>query len=636
MKRQIFFLILSGLLVILLIPGIHAQNPQFTLTLFQPPPGQMNIEELWNLTIYNSGTDATIYLRGTITEKRDGLIADGTSSSFLVKNGPHRVNTTEVQPVTSHVYIKKYQDIIQKTGTAPDGIYVICVVAFDAKTNKELARDCIEQPIQNLGMLNLTFPTKGSTLKEDNPVFQWEPQPSKEIVTYTLRIYRSRDNQSISEPPESNPLFFEKADLPTPYYQWSPSAKEQFSPNQMYIWQVTASTKTNSRKSEVWNFVYSNNQCEAYIDSVHVVCDGKDQLGATKYKVTVFFRDNITANNCTCSLGTYNTGAGAGSGFQPGMPYLEVLPGPGSATISNASPPNPVTAASYLPLTSGPLIPPITFNISNIILPFSFQIDYGCTCTTNGIKTSCSAPVPWQIDSLPDCGCCDGFTRQVDNLKIHEDSANNYCLHGVMTAGPKPICKIQAEIVSFSYNVFSINNPPNGVNYCPFCVWPSSRFGNFTSPVSSIGCLTPALTLTPPYTYSREIIWKGNKCNVDHVPFHFPIILPDTNPLTGCCQDSIKMCIRFSFTDSACITCDTVICFRFQRSPVSTLKIGYNENSPGKGPYYPQVRDGMGYNREQTKDEQKGWRSPDNFAAYLIPQESTLKTDQKHSILNNK
>jgi len=556
--------------------GIQAQNSQVTITLIQPPPNQMKIEDMWNLTIFNA-QGMNVIFKGSVEEKTAGLIADGSSSSVQITTAFHRLSSSEVQPVTSHVYIKRYEDIMRQTGTPPDGDYTICVTAYDVRTNKELARNCVEQQIRNGSMFELTFPTNGSTLKEKNPVFQWAPVVSSEIVSYKLQIFEVVDNQSIMEPIEANPLFFQRDNIRSPYYQWPIDAKQQFSANKYYVWRIIGYSRNNTWTSEVWGFNINPNQCEANIDSVHVICDGKDSQGVTKYKVTVFFSDLITVNTCNCFLGEV-THVGYGGAFKPNSDYLQVVAG--SATIINPSPAQPLTAAYTV--TNGQLTPPITFDISNIVLPLTIQINYGCVCGND----ACASPPTWEIKSLPDCGCCDNFIRKVDSLRVHMDSASNYCIHGRITAGPNPICKIQAEIVTFSYNVFSINNPPNGSNYCPDCVWPSSKFGNFTNPVPSIGCLSPALTLTSPYTYSREIIWKGNQCHINNVPFHFPVILPDINPLIHCCQDSIKMCIRFSFTDSACVTCDTVICFRFSRNPLSPLHIGYNPRGESDQPYY--------------------------------------------------
>jgi len=171
--------------------------------------------------------------------------------------------------------------------------------------------------------------------------------------------------------------------------------------------------------------------------------------------------------------------------------------------------------------------------------------------------------------------CCKNFNSKVENLTVTEPNPGKYTLSGSLTAGPNPICKIQARIVNFSYLPVSI--PP--ASNCPNCVWPSTKFGNF-GPLVSIEGLTPPPTLTTisPFNYSREFIWQGNPFNVSSTPFSVSLLLPDASPLGACCYDTIKMSIRFLFTDTLCNTCDTVINFWFTRNPLNPIHIVYNED----------------------------------------------------------
>ena len=45
------------------------------------------------------------------------------------------------------------------------------------------------------------------------------------------------------------------------------------------------------------------------------------------------------------------------------------------------------------------------------------------------------------------------------------------------------------------------------------------------------------------------------------VPVNFSIPLPPRSPI-ACCCDTIYYCLRYVFTDSACVVCDTTICYK--------------------------------------------------------------------------
>ena len=47
------------------------------------------------------------------------------------------------------------------------------------------------------------------------------------------------------------------------------------------------------------------------------------------------------------------------------------------------------------------------------------------------------------------------------------------------------------------------------------------------------------------------------------------IDLPDISSL-DCCENKYEVCVRYTFTDINCQTCDTVICYEYNTSSTST------------------------------------------------------------------
>jgi hypothetical protein len=63
--------------------------------------------------------------------------------------------------------------------------------------------------------------------------------------------------------------------------------------------------------------------------------------------------------------------------------------------------------------------------------------------------------------------------------------------------------------------------------------------------------------------WSHLIEWKDSlgKSWANGVPLNFQIPLPPKSPISCCC-DTVLYCLKYSFTDVNCITCDTIICYK--------------------------------------------------------------------------
>jgi len=329
---------------------------------------------------------------------------------------------------------------------------------------------------------------------------------------------------------------------------------------------------------------------------LNINCDGTSCACTTNMRVRVV--DTIPADTCECGEWTYLNVSWDGhtESIPPcdGTEGTVFVPLGTYVTVSGVyvcDPPNdpscPVTYTwESVNLSSNAILASSGGPVA--VCDFGFVVD---TCCTVFVASYCGGENCEQChfkvcpDTTDTCGvnCCEDFTREVDSLKVTVSPPPRrpyYTLTGLLTAGPAPICKIKAEIVNFSYSAV----PPPATN-CLYCVWPSSEFGNFGPPVS-IGdpvILTTTLTLNPlapQFNYSREFIWVGTTPSIiSGTPFSVRLLLPDASPIIPRCQDTVWTWIRFSFTDTFCVTCDTVIGFWFTRDPLSPITLlSSNEN----------------------------------------------------------
>ena len=154
--------------------------------------------------------------------------------------------------------------------------------------------------------------------------------------------------------------------------------------------------------------------------------------------------------------------------------------------------------------------------------------------------------------------------------------------------GPKPIKKVVISIVNFetnSSNKECLTCESNTGNYGKMTV-PNSPFGGGQDPIE--GMTYPGNTITytclgcPPswntVMLTHSVTWGSNSGigydlsdGAGDQSTQFFIHVPKKSTLS-CCDDTIKVCVKYSFTDVDCKTCDTIICYKvINRQNISTL-----------------------------------------------------------------
>ena len=131
--------------------------------------------------------------------------------------------------------------------------------------------------------------------------------------------------------------------------------------------------------------------------------------------------------------------------------------------------------------------------------------------------------------------CCEDFPKAMFTLQWSSGSGNSI-VGGVMQAGNSRICTVSATLVDAKINGQSV-------------------LGEFV-PTSLLGSNPGTIP------YMHEVVWTGVNVNATPTPFSLQLKFP---PISSGFRDRIRYCIRFRFTDSNCVTCDTVVCFSQRR-----------------------------------------------------------------------
>lgn len=219
---------------------------QITVIIQQPPPNQLKVESLWNITITNSSTNTyEVYLLGKVTEEREGLLFEASTTRFSLKPGLTRLNLQMISPIKVNYTNKKYQDVIIKTGSVPEGIYDYCINVIDITNDKEIGQGCLTtlQYVRNPIQITLISPFNGQVVEEEYPNFAVILQPDHTPTPPRLpdddkeyKIVEIIGNQSPIDAINSNPAWFViNTKLNVIKY---PISARKFENGKKYAWQV--------------------------------------------------------------------------------------------------------------------------------------------------------------------------------------------------------------------------------------------------------------------------------------------------------------------------------------------------------------------------------------------------------------
>lgn len=328
----IFFLMLIGA-----VNNSFAQQEKLDITLVQPPPNQLSTKDMWKMTLNNkSGNDMKIYITGTATEEKDGLIVEGKSKVFTIKPGKTSYKYNDFTGAEIKYNKSKYKEIMLRTGNAPEGSYTICVTAFDENGTEVGRENCIMQTVKQMGSLTLLTPGDGDEIDLNQPVmFTWTPLSSPLKEGYSFKIAEVKEGKSPEEALNIWP-WYDKQCPPNCIFENKfvlPLGEKKFETGKKYAWQVT----NGEIRSEVSTFsIRSNTHAGLEIDSI--VCTGIP--GEYRFWLKICVEHDNTqfssidvnslsfTNNCVPNI-NYTI-----SGLTPALPQTITKPATGTNCLS--------------------------------------------------------------------------------------------------------------------------------------------------------------------------------------------------------------------------------------------------------------------------------------------------------------
>ncbi len=292
-----------------------------------------------------------------------------------------------------------------------------------------------------------------------------------------------------------------------------------------FVWVVEATTRNATGASQV--IATSNptmffvTQYIIQIDSIRISCTSKPGVYAFSYTIT-----NPNPGPATLNLFTVTSSVPAG------------------ATIAGFTPPigTVIAAGNQLTVTGTVNAAP---NLSNICI--GAEIRDQANLFWKASKDTCIKVDPCK------CEICETVKINVVQKDLKFDVNGNMVLSTNITASPRPVKNIKAELVYFEYK------PENAD--CMLCNKDSRTYGNFNT-----GNHTMEWNFLPP----KNLQSGTDAIMIIHVP-----------PTVSCCSANIRWCIRYIITFDDCTVCNKLVCYEKKKEGCEKSTAGTgNQNNP--------------------------------------------------------
>jgi outer membrane protein assembly factor BamB len=232
------------------------QQPQLPVSveLMYPPAGQMYVEDLWRVRLYNSSSEVfSVYLFVTIELAGAGLLMDATTATFLLPPGILVLSSTELSPISTEFYDSNFEESVSLMGGFPDGVYTVTIYVYEDGGGL-LGSTGFTQDVKNFTAPELQYPADNTESSEPLPLFTWFPAFPPGEVEYSIRIVNILDGQSPESSISANPAWFHAEHLVMEEMLY-PVYANCLEYGERYAWQVEGFYAGNSiGKSDIWSF----------------------------------------------------------------------------------------------------------------------------------------------------------------------------------------------------------------------------------------------------------------------------------------------------------------------------------------------------------------------------------------------
>ncbi len=245
-------------------PSARAQVTGWSCVVNQPPPNQLNVENLWWVTITNrEQAQVEVYLLLDLAKDAMGQVFTSRTNRFAVPPGGKRVTASDVTDLPGASYDDGLGSQAQMSKSFPPGMYAMCAEVHRAQDDVLLARGCRQHRVSGAQPPRLLLPGNGARVEAEAPSFSWagpSPLPPSVRPSYRFRLCEVLPGMEPGSAITGTPHYSTDG-LAATQLVYSLSAKS-LTPERTYCWQVQAvdergnPVSSNDGKSEVFIFAY--------------------------------------------------------------------------------------------------------------------------------------------------------------------------------------------------------------------------------------------------------------------------------------------------------------------------------------------------------------------------------------------
>ena len=233
---------------------------QVRVKIHRPTQNQLKVEDLWAVDLSGEGSE-NVYLYGEIMREGE-LIFRGSTNNFTLSPGTRKIRSREIKSLRDEWYKSEYKEYLTRVGSVPAGDYNVCVSVKDAKTSRELGRECIRISVVSAKAPRLISPRGNLKAEIKRPIFTWTrpaPVPANMKISYKVKIVEIYEGQTKEEAIGSNIPVFEQDGIKSTSFQYPVKAKS-LDKDKNYAWQVQAIDEVGrpfgerQGLSEIWQF----------------------------------------------------------------------------------------------------------------------------------------------------------------------------------------------------------------------------------------------------------------------------------------------------------------------------------------------------------------------------------------------
>jgi len=189
----------------------------------------------------------------------------------------------------------------------------------------------------------------------------------------------------------------------------------------------------------------------------------------------------------------------------------------------------------------------VTWNTTGVgVIGVTVTNKAGCSITVRKEVIGCDSHLP----------CCKDFAAKTDLKSLTNAGNNTYNFTPTLSVNqPGPYVRVTADIIGANVTYSTLS---------------CGQAGPIVATIAGASPNPAGFNSTIPISGGHEVIWYGSGANVNGVDFPIQIALPP-GP-TGNCIQYVTICIKYTFTNKDCKTCEVIRCYSFRRGgPIKDL-----------------------------------------------------------------